>query len=80
MAQILIPPVPIGEDVDSTAFQQWMELVRRFINQPPVFQSTINPTTADIPSGTWLVWKNTSLGEVRIWTHDGGVLKSVLLS
>lgn len=80
MTRQLIPPVPLGEDVESTAFQQWMEYVRKAINEPPVFQSTINPTAADIPSGTWIVWKNTSLGQVRIWTNDGGVLKSVTLT
>lgn len=80
MAQLLIPPVPLGEEFDSTAVGQWLELVRRYINTPIVFQSNINPTVSDVSSGSWLVWKNTSLGETRIWTNDGGVLRSVLLT
>lgn len=80
MAQILIPPVPLGSDFESGPVQQWMELVRRFINQPPVFQSTVNPTTADIPDGTFLVWRNTALGQTRVWSNSGGVLTSVLLT
>lgn len=80
MARLVVPPVPLGEDFDSTTVKQWMESVRKAVNEPPVFQSTANPTTTDITSGTWLVWKNTTSGEVRVWSNDGGVLKSVLLS
>lgn len=39
-----------------------------------------NPTTSDIASGQWALYKNTTSGEVRLWANDGGVMKSVLLS
>lgn len=80
MVQKLIPPVPLGEEFDSAPVGQWMELVRRYINEPPVFSGVANPTTADIARGTWVVYKNTTSGEVRVWTNDNGVMKSVLLS
>jgi hypothetical protein len=41
---------------------------------------TGDPTTTDIPSGTWVLWKNTTSGLTRIWVNDSGVLKSVTLS
>lgn len=39
-----------------------------------------SPTTSDIASGTWAIYKDTSGGTVRLWANDGGTLKSVLLS
>lgn len=39
-----------------------------------------NPTTSDIASGQWALYKNTSTGEVRLWANDGGTMKSALLS
>lgn len=35
-----------------------------------------DPTTADIPEGEWVVWKNTTTNAKRIWTNDGGTLFS----
>ena len=80
MVQKLIPPVPLEEEFNSTPVSQWMETVRRYINQPIVFSGVANPTTADVPEGSWIVYKNTTSAEVRVWTNDGGVMKSVLLS
>lgn len=37
-------------------------------------------TSADIPAGYWMVYKNTSSGVVRLWANDGGTMKSVTLS
>jgi len=38
------------------------------------------PTTSDIAAGKWAVYKDTSGGTVRLWTNDGGVMKSVTLT
>lgn len=43
-------------------------------------QSTVNPTTGDIPLQRWQMWQNTTLGETRLWCNEFGVLKSVLLT
>ena len=42
--------------------------------------STIDPTTTDIPDGSFRLWKNTTTGAVKFWVNDGGILKSVTLS
>jgi hypothetical protein len=34
-----------------------------------------NPTTTDIRAGRQVVWKNTTLNEVRVWVNDGGSMK-----
>lgn len=39
-----------------------------------------DPTTADIPAGMNTVWKNTTSGVTRLWTNDGGTMKSVTLA
>jgi hypothetical protein len=38
-----------------------------------------DPTTTDIAAGTWAIYKNTSSGAVKLWTNDGGTMKSVSL-
>jgi hypothetical protein len=35
-----------------------------------------DPTTTDIPAGRWIVWKNSSTGDIKVWYNDSGVLKS----
>lgn len=34
-----------------------------------------DPTVASVPENQWIVYRNTSSGEVRIWTNIAGVLK-----
>lgn len=36
---------------------------------------TADPTTANIEAGFSAVWKNTTMGEVRMWVNDGGTMK-----
>ncbi|WP_019986314.1 pyocin knob domain-containing protein [Rudanella lutea] len=38
-----------------------------------------NPTTADIPAGRSVIYKNSSNNELRLWANDGGTMKSILL-
>lgn len=39
-----------------------------------------DPTTANIASGQWALYKNTTSGLVKLWANDGGTLKSVTLT
>lgn len=41
-----------------------------------VQQKAGDPTTSDIASNTWAVYKNTSTGDIKLWANDGGVMKS----
>jgi len=38
------------------------------------------PTTTEITSGTWALYKDTSVNTIRLWANDGGTLKSILLT
>lgn len=39
-----------------------------------------DPTSTEIASGKWMVWKNTTSGDLKLWANDGGTLKSVTLT
>lgn len=45
-----------------------------------VRESSADPTSTEIPRGTWSIWRNTTSGVVRVWTNVGGVLRSVTLT
>lgn len=40
----------------------------------------VDPTTAEIAAAEWAIYKNTSSGDVKLWTNDGGTMKSVTLT
>jgi hypothetical protein len=39
-----------------------------------------DPTTSDIASGQWAVYKNTTSGVVKLWANNAGTMKSVALT
>lgn len=41
----------------------------------PLQSKAGDPTTSDIAAGKAAVFKNTSLGEIRLWVNDGGTVK-----
>jgi len=44
------------------------------------FTKSSDPTTTDITSGKFAVYKNTTSGLLKLWGNDGGTLKSVTLT
>jgi hypothetical protein len=38
------------------------------------------PTTSDIPTGYWAIYKDTSTGLVKLYSNDAGTIKSVILT
>lgn len=55
------------------AVNQWFIGVTERMN---VLKGATNPTVSMVPEHQWIIFHNTALGEVRIWTNIGGVLKS----
>jgi hypothetical protein len=45
-----------------------------------VTSSSSDPTTSDIAAGKAAIWKNTTSGLLKLWSNDGGTMKSVLLT
>lgn len=76
----IVPPVPQGVDLSDDVFYQFLETLRKQVNQPAFFAQPTDPGTAGVPSGTWGIWKNTSSGVVKLWVNDGGVMKSVTIT
>jgi len=44
------------------------------------YSLTTDPTTTDLGSNTWAIYKNTTSGTVKLWVNDGGTMKSVALA
>lgn len=45
-----------------------------------VIQRATDPTTTEIGTNQWAIYKNTTSGTVKLWANDGGTMKSVLLT
>lgn len=41
-----------------------------------VYSGSVNPVVTEIPENQWIVFRNTTSGEVRIWTNIAGVLRA----
>jgi hypothetical protein len=54
---------------DST---DWVKTVGERLN---VYSGAADPTVAEVPENQWIVYNNTTVPEVRIWTNIAGVLK-----
>jgi len=44
------------------------------------YTSASDPTSTDITSGCFSVWKNSGTGTIKLWANDGGTMKSVSLA
>lgn len=40
-----------------------------------IHTSTIDPTTSDVVASNWIIWKNTTANEIRLWVNDSGTMK-----
>jgi hypothetical protein len=44
------------------------------------YTAASDPTSTDITSGCFSVWKNSGTGTIKLWANDGGTMKSVSLA
>lgn len=58
-----------------TKNDDWFYTVRDRFN---VYSGAADPTVAEVPENQWVVYRNTTLGEIRIWTNIAGVLKKTV--
>jgi hypothetical protein len=54
------------------AVTQWAKLVG---DRMSLFSGTADPTVSMVPENQWIIFYNTTLTEVRIWTNVAGTLK-----
>lgn len=67
-----VPLAPTRRRLEEPAVDTWFGVTTERLK---VYSGTVNPTVAAIPENQWVVYNNTALGEVRIWTNIAGVLK-----
>lgn len=54
------------------AVNDWAAIATERFN---VYSGAADPTVAEVPENQWVVYRNTTSGDVRIWTNIAGVLK-----
>ena len=64
-----------------TAINSWNNIR----DKPELALSTIvelssDPILADIPAGTWALFKNTTTGTISLWANNSGTLVKVMLT
>lgn len=60
--------VEIKNNIQKTT--DWTATVGERLN---VYQGDADPDVSEIPENQWIVFHNTTAGEVRIWTNIAGV-------
>jgi hypothetical protein len=65
---------PTVEDVErqSPSVTAWLQTLAERMN---VYSGAADPIIAEVPENQWIVYNNTTVPEVRIWTNIAGVLK-----
>jgi hypothetical protein len=64
---------PKNSDIlrESPPVNDWFSIItERHTN----YSGAADPTAAEVPENQWIVYHNTTLGEVRMWTKIAGVL------
>jgi hypothetical protein len=51
--------------------EAWLVTVTERMN---VYSGAADPAVAEVPENQWIVYHNTTIPEVRIWTNIAGVL------
>jgi hypothetical protein len=67
---------PTKNQLDQHRTTDFLQTVEERFN---VYTGTADPTVDQVPAGQWVLYKNTTTGQVRLWTNDSGTLRSVLL-
>jgi len=49
----------------------WFQIVSARMN---VYEGPADPTVAEVPENQWILYRNTTIPEVRFWTNIAGVL------
>lgn len=73
-------PLGVPPTVNQLSQQCTTDFLKTVAERCNMYSGTTNPTVSQIPNKQWVVFKNTTNGEVRLWTNDNGVLKSTLLT
>lgn len=59
-------------DRQSPTVDDWFKTATDRLN---VYSGAADPSLSEVPENQWVIYHNTTLLEVRIWTNIAGVLK-----
>lgn len=74
-----ITSAEVGRIPDTTQYSHLLTTTQ-YDRATSVLSKSSDPTTSDIGSSQWAIYKNTTSGLVKLWANDGGTMKSVLLA
>lgn len=63
---------PAQSPPDSPARNNWFRGVR---NRFQMYSGASDPVATELPKNQWILYKNTTLGEIRWWVNDNGTMK-----
>lgn len=63
---------PQHQYFDRPATNDWLKIIEERFN---IYTGTADPTTAEVPQGQWIMYYNTTSGELRYWANLNGVMK-----
>jgi hypothetical protein len=63
---------PLVKTFDVPATNNWLRIMTQRMN---VYSGANDPTAAEVPEGQWVLYHNTTSGEVRVWTNIAGAMK-----
>ena len=67
------PPLQLNDfDRQVPRVNNWFQAVTERFD---MYSGSSDPALSEVPENQWIVYKNTTSGEVRIWVNDGGSLK-----
>jgi hypothetical protein len=67
---------PTKDQLDSPRVTDFLQTLEQRCN---VYESSTDPTADQVPAGQWVFHKNTTTGDVKLWTNDSGTLRSMYL-
>jgi hypothetical protein len=65
---------PKLDDIEkkAPAIGTWFQTATERLN---VYSGSADPAVSEVPENQWILYRNTTSGEVRFWTNIAGVLK-----
>lgn len=72
MRRIGVAPKNIDIQRQAPSVNDWMQTITE---RGSVYFHAGDPTVAEVPENQWILYRNTTSGEVRFWTNIAGVLK-----
>ena len=72
MRQLSLPPTTKDFENKSPFLNDWFKTVYDRFN---AYEGASDPVAAEVPLNQWIVYHNTTSGEVRVWINIAGVLK-----